>query len=136
VPTPVVRDVDVAEATLTFETVGERDLAAALTPARARTVGEHLACLHRAGVVHGDPTVRNVRVGDRIYFVDFGLGYHSGHVEDHAMDCHVFGGSVRGTATETDATATLSAFEEGYDAVGDDAVIGRLREIERRGRYA
>jgi len=136
VPTPIVRDVDVAEATLTFDTVGERDLAAALTPARARAVGEHLARLHGAGIVHGDPTVRNVRVGDRVYLVDFGLGYHSGHVEDHAMDCHVFGGSVRGTATDADADATLSAFEAGYAAVGDDDVLGRLREIEGRGRYA
>jgi N6-L-threonylcarbamoyladenine synthase/protein kinase Bud32 len=135
VPTPVVRDVDVTEATLTFDRVGERDLGAALTPARARTVGEHLARLHRAGIVHGDPTVRNVRVGERIYLIDFGLGYHSGHVEDHAMDCHVFGGSVRGTATDADADATLSAFEEGYTAVGDEAVIGRLRDIEGRGRY-
>ncbi|WP_248895311.1 bifunctional N(6)-L-threonylcarbamoyladenine synthase/serine/threonine protein kinase [Haloplanus halobius] len=136
VPTPVVFDVDVAEATLTFEHVGDRDLAAALTPARARTVGEHLATLHEAGIVHGDPTVRNVRIEDgRLFLIDFGLGYHSGHVEDHAMDLHVFGGSVRGTATETAAADVLSAFEAGYAAVGDEAVISRLRKIERRGRY-
>jgi N6-L-threonylcarbamoyladenine synthase/protein kinase Bud32 len=133
VPTPVVRDVDVAEATIRFDRVGDRDLGAALTPARARTIGEHLATLHAAGIVHGDPTVRNVRVDDRCYLIDFGLGYHSGHVEDHAMDCHVFGGSVRGTAT--DADAVLSAFEAGYAAVGEDAVLDRLREIEGRGRY-
>jgi len=133
VPTPVVRDVDVAEATITFDRVGDRDLGAALTPARARTVGEHLATLHGAGIVHGDPTVRNVRVDDRCYLIDFGLGYHSGHVEDHAMDCHVFGGSVRGTATDSDAV--LSAFEAGYADAGDDDVLDRLREIEGRGRY-
>jgi len=136
VPTPVVRDVDVAEATLTFAHVGDRDLAAALTPDRARVVGEHLATLHGAGIVHGDPTVRNVRVDeDRIYLIDFGLGYHSGHVEDHAMDCHVFGGSVRGTAAETAAEAALSAFEAGYAAAGDEAVLSRLRDVEGRGRY-
>jgi N6-L-threonylcarbamoyladenine synthase/protein kinase Bud32 len=136
VPTPVVRDVDVAEATLTFATVGDRDLAAALSPDRARVVGEHLATLHDAGIVHGDPTVRNVRVDeDRIYLIDFGLGYHSGHVEDHAMDCHVFEGSVRGTATETAAEAALSGFEAGYAAAGDEAVISRLRDVEGRGRY-
>ena len=134
VPTPVVRDVDVAEATITFDRVGDRDLGAELTSSRARTVGEHLARLHETGIVHGDPTVRNVRVGDRCYLIDFGLGYHSGHVEDHAMDCHVFGGSVRGTAA--DAEATLSAFEAGYADVGDSAVLDRLREIEGRGRYA
>jgi N6-L-threonylcarbamoyladenine synthase/protein kinase Bud32 len=134
VPTPVVRDVDVAEATLTLSRVGDRDLAADLSPARARVVGEHLARLHRAGVVHGDPTVRNVRIGaDRLFLIDFGLGYHSGHVEDHAMDCHVFGGSVRGT--DADPEAALSAFEDGYAAVGDESVLSRLRDVEGRGRY-
>jgi N6-L-threonylcarbamoyladenine synthase/protein kinase Bud32 len=136
VPSPVVRDVDVAETTLTFDHVGDSDLAAALTPARARTVGAHLATLHGAGIVHGDPTVRNVRVGaDRLFLIDFGLGYHSGHVEDHAMDCHVFEGSVRGTAATDDATAALSAFEAGYLDAGDESVVSRLREIEGRGRY-
>jgi N6-L-threonylcarbamoyladenine synthase/protein kinase Bud32 len=133
VPTPVVRDVDVPEATLTLDRIGDHDLAAALTPARARTVGAHLGRLHRAGIVHGDPTVRNVRVGDRIALIDFGLGYHSDHVEDHAMDCHVFGGSVRGTSTDVDAT--LAAFEAGYADTGDEAVLGRLRDVEGRGRY-
>jgi N6-L-threonylcarbamoyladenine synthase/protein kinase Bud32 len=135
VPTPVVYDVDVPEATLTLSRVGDRDLGADLSPARARTVGRHLATIHRAGVVHGDPTVRNVRVGtDRCFLIDFGLGYHSDHVEDHAMDCHVFGGSVRGTAD--DPGAVLSAFEAGYaDAADDDETVSRLREIEDRGRY-
>ncbi|GAB3324165.1 bifunctional N(6)-L-threonylcarbamoyladenine synthase/serine/threonine protein kinase [Haloplanus rallus] len=136
VPTPVVRDVDVPAATLTFDRVGDRDLAAALTPARARVVGDHLATLHDAGIVHGDPTVRNVRLdGDRVFLIDFGLGYHSGHVEDHAMDCHVFEGSVRGTATESAADAALAAFEEGYAGRGADAVLSRLRDVEGRGRY-
>jgi N6-L-threonylcarbamoyladenine synthase/protein kinase Bud32 len=135
VPTPVVRDVDVADATLTVSHVGDAELAAALSPESARIVGEHLATLHGAGIVHGDPTVRNVRVGERVFLIDFGLGYHSGHVEDHAMDCHVFGGSVRGTTTEADAETVLTAFEEGYAAVGDDAVLARLRDVEGRGRY-
>jgi N6-L-threonylcarbamoyladenine synthase/protein kinase Bud32 len=134
VPTPLLYDVDVPEATLTLQRVGDRDLSAALSPDRARTVGAHLATLHSAGIVHGDPTTRNVRVGDeRIYLIDFGLGYHSGHVEDHAMDLHVFGGSVRGTATEPEPL--LSAFEAGYETRGGDDVLGRLREIESRGRY-
>ncbi|MFB6107271.1 MAG: bifunctional N(6)-L-threonylcarbamoyladenine synthase/serine/threonine protein kinase [Haloplanus sp.] len=136
VPTPVVSDVDVADSTLVFERVGDADLAAALTPARARRVGEHLATLHGAGVVHGDPTTRNVRVhrdDDAVFLIDFGLGYHSRHVEDHAMDLHVFAGSVVGTADDPDAV--LDAVEAGYAAVGDDAVLSRLRDVEDRGRY-
>jgi N6-L-threonylcarbamoyladenine synthase/protein kinase Bud32 len=136
VPTPLVHDVDTAGATITFQSVGDADLAAALTPGRARTVGEYLAACHGAGVVHGDPTTRNVRVdrdAGRLFLVDFGLGYHSGHVEDHAMDLHVFRQSVAGTAADPDAVA--AAVVEGYEAAGEGAVLDRLREIAGRGRY-
>ncbi|RLM59844.1 bifunctional N(6)-L-threonylcarbamoyladenine synthase/serine/threonine protein kinase [Halobellus sp. Atlit-31R] len=134
VPTPVVYDVDPREGTLVFEYVGDDDLAVALAADRCRAVGRHLATIHDAGFVHGDPTTRNVRVGDeRTYLVDFGLGYHTGHVEDYAMDLHVFKQSVAGTAD--DAAPLLDAFESGYAAVGREAVRRRLREIEGRGRY-
>ncbi|MFB6304621.1 MAG: bifunctional N(6)-L-threonylcarbamoyladenine synthase/serine/threonine protein kinase [Haloferacaceae archaeon] len=134
VPTPVVRDVDVREARLVLGYVGDRELREAPTADRVRTVGGHLARLHGAGVVHGDPTTRNVRVDDdRVYLVDFGLGYRSDHVEDHAMDLHVLRGSIRGTVD--DATPLLDAAREGYAAVGDDAVLDRLDAVEGRGRY-
>jgi N6-L-threonylcarbamoyladenine synthase/protein kinase Bud32 len=138
VPTPVVRDVDPATGTLTLQYVGGADLAEGLTPARARTVGAHLATLHGGGIVHGDPTTRNVRFGrvdgdERVFLVDFGLGFHSGHVEDHAMDLHVFVQSVEGTAD--DPEPLVEAFTGGYAATADPEVLARLREIAGRGRY-
>ncbi|MGQ4554424.1 bifunctional N(6)-L-threonylcarbamoyladenine synthase/serine/threonine protein kinase [Halobellus sp. GM3] len=134
VPTPVVYDIDPASATLVFQHVGDADLAEALSADRCRAVGRHLAAIHGAGFVHGDPTTRNVRVGgDRTYLVDFGLGYHTVHVEDHAMDLHVFKQSVAGTALSP--ADLLEAFEAGYAAAGEDDVRRRLREIEGRGRY-
>ncbi|OTE99945.1 KEOPS complex kinase/ATPase Bud32, partial [Halorubrum sp. SD612] len=149
VPTPLVYDVDLPNATLTLQHVGERDLANALDERAAEAVGRHLARLHGAGMVHGDPTTRNVRVStdgvaarsgnggaDRTpetFLIDFGLGYHTGHVEDHAMDLHVFEGSVRATATDPDPL--IAAFESGYGAVGDDEVLDRLRDVADRGRY-
>jgi len=140
VPTPLVHDVDVPEATLRLQRVGDCDLAEALSPERARTVGEYLARLHGAGLVHGDPTTRNVRVGpDRLFLIDFGLGYHSGHPEDHAMDLHVFEGSVAGTAAEPESL--IRAFEDGYEAAigpADDeaeTALSRLAEVRGRGRY-
>jgi N6-L-threonylcarbamoyladenine synthase/protein kinase Bud32 len=149
VPTPLVYDVDLADATLTLQYVGERDLAAALDERPTEAVGRHLARLHGAGIVHGDPTTRNVRVSpDRVgrqtddgesdsppetYLIDFGLGYHTGHVEDHAMDLHVFEGSIRATAAAPEPL--IAAFEAGYEAVGDDEVLDRLRDVADRGRY-
>ncbi|ESP89197.1 bifunctional N(6)-L-threonylcarbamoyladenine synthase/serine/threonine protein kinase [Candidatus Halobonum tyrrellensis] len=153
VPTPLVRDADVEGSTLTLQYVGDRDLAADPTAAGARRVGRHLARLHTAGLVHGDPTTRNVRVvdgadeggaarevdGDRAprpFLVDFGLGYATDHVEDYAMDLHVFEQSLVGT---TDGAEPLvDAVEAGYREAGDggsERVLDRLRTVEGRGRY-
>jgi N6-L-threonylcarbamoyladenine synthase/protein kinase Bud32 len=153
VPTPVVRDVDPAEGRLVLQHVGDRDLRAAPTVPRVRALARHLATLHEAGFVHGDPTPRNVRVrgegtdpGDGVgggeadgggdpglFLIDFGLGYHTGHPEDHAMDLHVLLGSIAGTTDDADRLreAALDAYRE----AGDGAVLERLADIEGRGRY-
>ena len=134
VSTPVILDIDLATARLAIERVGGADLRDAITVERAHEVGTMLARLHAAGIVHGDPTPRNVRVADdRLYLIDFGLGYHSDHTEDFAMDLHIFNESVSGTASHADQYQ--QACESGYRTAGDPAVITRLREIERRGRY-
>nr|WP_284732005.1 bifunctional N(6)-L-threonylcarbamoyladenine synthase/serine/threonine protein kinase [Halorientalis regularis] len=141
VPTPVVLDVDPWETRLVFERVGDADLRERLTEANVRDVGRHLATIHEAGFVHGDPTTRNVRVsfegtsGDdgRTYLIDFGLGYYTNDREDYAMDLHVLAQSLSGTAD--DPEALLAAAEEAYSSVGDERVLDHLREIEGRGRY-
>jgi len=142
VPTPLVRDVDLAETTLTVAFVGDDDLRDLLGDGErseratraVRDVGRHLATLHEAGLVHGDPTTRNVRVGpDRTHLIDFGLGYHAEDVEAHAMDLHVCCGSLDGTAD--DADRLRAAVCEAYATAGDERVVEHLAEVEGRGRY-
>jgi N6-L-threonylcarbamoyladenine synthase/protein kinase Bud32 len=134
VPTPVIYDVDPVEGTLVFERVGERDLRESLTEGPVRDVGRHLARLHRAGMVHGDPTPRNVRTnGELTYLIDFGLGYYSDDVEDYAMDLHVFEQALAGTSA--DADALRAAFESAYREAGAARTLAQLREVEGRGRY-
>jgi N6-L-threonylcarbamoyladenine synthase/protein kinase Bud32 len=139
VPTPVLLDVDPWETRLVFERVGDADLRESLTAPNVRDVGRHLATIHEAGFVHGDPTTRNVRVSlegngdDRTYLIDFGLGYYTDDREDYAMDLHVLAQSLAGTAD--DPETLLAAAEEAYAAVGDERVLDHLREIEGRGRY-
>ena len=135
VPTPVIRDVDPREGVLVMQRVGTADLRDSLDAEAVRAVARHLATIHGAGFVHGDPTTRNVRVGDdgRIALLDFGLGYYSHDPEDHAMDLHVLAQSLDGTTDDADALreAAVAAYRE----VGEAAVLDRLREIEGRGRY-
>jgi len=133
VPTPLVWDVDPTESTLVFEHVGERDLAAELMVDPVCQVGKHLATIHNAGFVHGDPTTRNVRVGERTWLIDFGLGFYTDHIEDHAMDLHVFQQSLEATA-ETPGPLCEAAVA-GYAERGNHAVLERLSTIEDRGRY-
>mgnify|MGYP000692206305 CR=1 FL=1 len=138
VPTPLVYDIDLERTQLVFQRVGDCELRAAVTPERVRQVARHLARLHGAGLVHGDPTTRNVRVrtdgGEpAVFLIDFGLGYHSDDPEDHAMDLQVLAQSL--TGTEDDADALVDAIEGAYRDAGDPAVLERLRDIETRGRY-
>jgi N6-L-threonylcarbamoyladenine synthase/protein kinase Bud32 len=144
VPTPLVRDIDLERTQLSVQTVGDCELRAAVTAPRVRQVARHLARLHGAGLVHGDPTTRNVRVrtdvsdpgvvdAPAVFLIDFGLGYHSEDPEDHAMDLQVFRRSL--TGTETDADRFVREVESAYRETGDPAVLDCLRDIESRGRY-
>jgi N6-L-threonylcarbamoyladenine synthase/protein kinase Bud32 len=167
VSTPVIEALDVRDRSLTVEYVGDCDLRdllgtdvespssgdSPLATAAVERVARHLAALHDAGIVHGDPTTRNVRVSlsgtpenaavdrssaeelafDRAHLIDFGLGYHTGRAEDHAMDLHVFARSLTGTSESADALR--ERFETVYATVGEEDVLDRLREIEGRGRY-
>ncbi len=139
VPTPLLRDVDPTAGRLVFEQVGDADLRDALAADRVERLATYLATIHEAGFVHGDPTTRNVRVrtddaeGPAVYLIDFGLGYYSGDPEDHAMDLHVLGQSLDGTATDADRLRATA--EAAYREAGDASVLDRLRGIEGRGRY-
>jgi len=149
IPTPVIRDVDLHDAEVHQQYVGTADLAEGLTAARLERLSRHLAVLHEAGLVHGDPTPRNVRIAsvaaspdaadaatddERIVLVDFGLGYHSSDPEDHAMDLHVLLASLGATG---DPARYREAIESAYAAARADetAVLGQLSAIEGRGRY-
>lgn len=141
VAVPILFDVDLAENRLVMEFV-EGPLvkevleeAADLAPL-CRELGRAVGRLHAGDVVHGDLTTSNMilRQG-RPVFLDFGLGERSGEVEAQGVDLHLFREAFRSAHSERmDLFAeVLGGYREANPKA--DAVIQRMEDIERRGRY-
>ncbi|MEM4259146.1 MAG: KEOPS complex kinase/ATPase Bud32 [Candidatus Pacearchaeota archaeon] len=55
-----------------------------------KAIGENIAKLHDANIIHGDLTTSNMILkDDKVYFIDFGLGFESKKIEDKAVDLHL-----------------------------------------------
>ncbi|GBF08783.1 putative protein kinase [Aeropyrum pernix] len=100
--------------------------------------GYNLGLLHRAGVVHGDPTTSNYIVrGGGVVLIDYGLAEFSSSVEDRAVDLHLFRRAVESTHAPL-AGELYRLYTRGYlRAVGERGgeVLRRAEEIRLRGRY-
>lgn len=143
VAVPGLFDVDMEECALTMEFVPGPMLKAALNEgsderrrALARAFGRSVAALHVAGMVHGDLTTSNVLVdGDRLVFIDFGLGGKTTEDEDRGVDLHLLMEAMESThAAHHDLYGVVV---EGYREVAPfaPAVEKVVKEIVRRGRY-
>jgi TP53 regulating kinase-like protein len=100
--------------------------------------GRILGLVHRAGVVHGDPTTSNYIVSKKgLYLVDFGLAELKSDIESRAVDIHLFRRAVESTHTGL-AVKAFDLFKRGYiDVMNKDGeeILRRAEEIRLRGRY-
>lgn len=99
--------------------------------------GRSVAKLHSYDIIHGDLTTSNmIRKGDKVFFIDFGLGKVSGRVEDKAVDLLLLNEALRSVHFQH-AESLWSAFLESYsrDYTDAKAVIKRLEKIDKRRRY-
>ena len=135
VPTPIIRDVDTMDYTITMEFISGQPLKNVLDLQMSERVGELVGRLHGCGIIHGDLTTSNLILHDnRIYLIDFGLGYFEKSVEAQGVDVHV----LFQTFVSTHGDPGLEeAFSLGYRRTFAEAdqVLARVREIEARGRY-
>ncbi|MFQ6076950.1 MAG: KEOPS complex kinase/ATPase Bud32, partial [Candidatus Bathyarchaeia archaeon] len=125
VPTPLVYVVDMADTTIIMEYVEGRRVKEVLETASSkertglcRRLGVSIGHLHRVGVIHGDLTTSNMIVaGDgRVYFVDFGLGVHSGELEDRGVDLLLLRRALQSTHHRY-ARRCFDTVVEGYSEV-------------------
>ncbi|MDE1851442.1 MAG: Kae1-associated serine/threonine protein kinase [Candidatus Micrarchaeota archaeon] len=93
-------------------------------------LGRILGIMHNADIVHGDFTPANIMVAkDGLYVIDFGLSGISKSHEEKALDVLLMKRSL--------GESQYRWFIDGYTHSGREskAIMGRLAEIELRGRY-
>lgn len=102
-------------------------------------IGEGIARLHDAGIIHGDLTTSNlIWVGEnkKVYFIDFGLGFHSNNAEDKAVDLHLIKQALEAKhfgRWQDYFNMIIESYRR--NSVRADEVLKRLEKVERRGRY-
>jgi TP53 regulating kinase-like protein len=144
VSVPLLYDVDLVKGIIIMEYLdGSRvkDILNGLEESERKRIcskiGESIARLHNHDIIHGDITTSNmIFLYDRIYFIDFGLGCKNTELELKGVDLHVLMEAF--ASTHSKYSHCFDYVLEGYTKhyCGDGAaVVGKIEEIVRRGRY-
>jgi TP53 regulating kinase-like protein len=147
VPTPVIFMVDLAEATIIMEFVEGKQVKQVLnnlSPEEridlCRYIGELIGRLHGDGIIHGDLTTSNMILTpqNKVVFIDFGLSEQTRELEVRGVDLHLMKRALDSTHYNY-ADECFKAITDGYrEVMGERAtieVLGKIVEIEKRGRY-
>jgi TP53 regulating kinase-like protein len=101
----------------------------------ARQIGSAIGKLHGAGLIHGDITTSNmIMKNGKLYFIDFGLGEFSKETEAFAVDLHLFKECLKSVHYEV-FEKMWSIIHETYSHPDRVAILKKIEEIEKRGRY-
>jgi TP53 regulating kinase-like protein len=144
VPTPSITDVDVKKGVIEMSHVQGDKLKDILNemPGEKRekvckTIGGQIGKLHKHHIIHGDLTTSNMILsGDRVYFIDFGLGEINESIEAKGVDLLLLKKALHSAhwkVAEKSFNTVVATYTKKYKKA--ENVIERLRVIERRGRY-
>ena len=105
----------------------------------ATQIGNIIANLHNAGVVHGDLTTSNMMMmsgSGEICLIDFGLARVSQNPEELAVDLYVLERALVSTHPEVEDNGFNDEVLKAYKATckKGDAVLQRLSSVRARGR--
>ncbi|MBI2451454.1 Kae1-associated serine/threonine protein kinase [Candidatus Pacearchaeota archaeon] len=101
-------------------------------------IGENIAKLHDAGIIHGDLTTSNMiwkEQGKKVYFIDFGLGFFSDRVEDKAVDLHLIKEALEAKHFKNFENYFKTILQGYKISKNYKEILRRLERVERRGRY-
>ena len=101
-------------------------------------IGKGLAKLHDSEIIHGDLTTSNMileKKTDKIFFIDFGLGFHSNRIEDKSVDLHLIKEALEAKHPKISKIAFEKILEGYKKSKNYRKVLIRLEKVEARGRY-
>lgn len=103
-----------------------------------REIGKNISNLHEHDIIHGDLTTSNmiwqVSPSQKLYFIDFGLSFHSARIEDKAVDLHLLKQALE-SKHFNDYDFLLEECLKNYKWSKSQDVLKQLEKVESRGRY-
>jgi len=98
-------------------------------------IGQQLAKLHNNDIIHGDLTTSNMILNNNLFFIDFGLSFHSNKIEDKAVDLHLLQRALESKHHLVSEHA-FSEVLKGYQSADYyKEILNRLEQVGNRGRY-
>ena len=132
VKTPVLYDINLQEKSILMEEIGGQMVKDIINEDLAFRIGEEIAKLHSADIIHGDITTSNIMLqDDKLVFIDFGLGRYSPLDEDKAVDLLVLKKSLQ----SIDYNLAVKYFDCVLKGYGRRDMVNKISDIESRGRY-
>lgn len=99
-------------------------------------IGENTAKLHENNIIHGDLTTSNMILkDDKVFFIDFGLGFISNKIEDKAVDIHLFKEALEAKHFQNWEILFVEFLKKYKKYSEHKKVLEQLKKVEARGRY-
>lgn len=101
-----------------------------------KQIGNSIAKLHDNNIIHGDLTTSNMILtkDNKLYFIDFGLGFTSSRIEDKAVDLHLIKQALEAKHFLIHKEAEKIILDN-YNSKDKTRVLEQLKKVEARGRY-
>jgi TP53 regulating kinase-like protein len=101
-----------------------------------RQIGESISKLHDADIIHGDLTTSNMILkNNKVFFIDFGLGFISRKFEDKAVDLHLLKQALEAKHFKHWKELVKEVFNTYKKSKDSKIIFERLKAVEKRGRY-
>ena len=144
VPTPKILDVNKENHKIIMEFIDGERIKELLNKSDKKTIerlcleiGKLIGKLHGADIIHGDLTTSNmIFKDDKIYFIDFGLGFFSKKIEDQGTDLKLLHEAFKSTHYQILDICwenVIKGYKKQYSK--SEQVLNRVLQIEKRVRY-